>query len=231
MTQTLPLLFIGGSTGFLEIAELVRRINAHSAKYEIIGIVDDNISLLKSKVGGVEIIGTLDRIHDFPEAQLVFAIGSHKTRFSRLDLLKRVNLPDDRFESLIDPTALVYPDVKIGKGSIIHAGAIIGPSSELAAFSIVTFQAAIGPFCTIEKGAMITTKATVLTRAHIGSCAFIGAHSCIGENIRIGDGALIGMGTVIAHNIAPGSVVLGNPARTVYRIPNCMNNAAQPRKE
>ena len=227
MTQTLPLLFIGGSIGFLEIAELVRRINTYCAKYEIIGIVDDNTSLLKSKVDGVEIVGNLDRIHDFPDAQLVFAIGSYKTRFSRMDLIKRMDLPEDRFESLIDPTAIVYPSATIGKGSIVHAGSIIGPQSKIGAFSIITFQAAIGPFCIIDKGAMVTTKATVLTRAHIGKCAFIGAHSCIGENIRIGDGALIGMGTVIGHNIAPGSVVLGNPARTVYRVPNYMNNASQ----
>lgn len=218
MNNKTPLIFIGGSTGYLEISEIVRRINLRKNCYEIIGILDDNTELFGIKIAGVPVIGDLSRANDFSQAKFVFAIGSHKTRLSRLSLVEKTGLPEERFATLIDPDALVYPGVKIGAGCVIHAGAVIGHETILAPFSIITFQAAIGPYCKIGRGAMITTKATALTGVEIGACTFIGAHSCIGEGVKIGAGALIGMASIVSRNIGEGSIVLGNPARVLYRV-------------
>jgi len=49
-------------------------------------------------------------------------------------------------------------------------------------------------------------------RVDIGRKAYIGAHSLVLPGVRIGENAIVGAGSVVRHDVAPGSIVLGNPA-------------------
>jgi len=53
----------------------------------------------------------------------------------------------------------------------------------------------------------------------IGSDVWIGINAVILSGVTIGDGAIVGAGAVVAKDIAPYSIVVGNPARHVkYRF-------------
>lgn len=49
----------------------------------------------------------------------------------------------------------------------------------------------------------------------IGNDVWIGLHVLILSGVTIGDGAVVGAGSVVAKDVAPYSVVVGNPARAV----------------
>lgn len=49
----------------------------------------------------------------------------------------------------------------------------------------------------------------------IGDDVFIGARACVLKGVRIGDGAVVGCAAVVTHDVGPGAVVAGNPARVV----------------
>jgi acetyltransferase-like isoleucine patch superfamily enzyme len=52
----------------------------------------------------------------------------------------------------------------------------------------------------------------------IGSDAWIGVGAIILPGVTVGDGSVIGAGAVVTHDTAPGSIVIGNPARLLrYR--------------
>ena len=51
----------------------------------------------------------------------------------------------------------------------------------------------------------------------IGHDVWIGAHAIILPGVSIGHGAVIGAGSVVTKNIAPFSVVAGNPAKEVNK--------------
>ena len=218
MSKLQPLVFLGASTAFQEISELINDLNRVQERYEIIAVLDDNTHLHGSDLGNVPVVGSLEMVHQYSEAQFVFGIGSYQTRLTRFEILKRLKLPDERFVALVHPGAKVYPNVKIGPGCIIHLGVVISNDVVLDPFSIVTFNAVVGPYSKIGRCAMVTTMAMVLSGVQIGACAFIGASSCLAERIKIGPGAMVGMATAVFRNVAPGAFVLGNPARVLYSV-------------
>ena len=48
--------------------------------------------------------------------------------------------------------------------------------------------------------------------------ARIGANSPILPGVTIGEGALVGAGSVVVHDVPPGAVVAGNPARVIKQV-------------
>lgn len=51
----------------------------------------------------------------------------------------------------------------------------------------------------------------------IGADAFVGAQSLVLPGIAIGEGAVVGAGSVVTKDVAPWTVVAGNPAREIGR--------------
>lgn len=213
-----PLLFLGASTAFLEIQEIVHDINRLGRRHKIVGLLDDDPTLEGSVVDGVPVLGPLELAHDHADADLVFGIGSHTTRLQRHLIINRLGLPDERFVSLVHPLAKVYPSATIGPGSIVHANVVLANDVRLDGFNIVTFGAIIGPYSHLSRFAMVTTLAVVLSRVELGPGSFVGAGSCLRDGIRVGAGALIGMAAAVFGNVDEGAVVLGNPAKTSYRV-------------
>jgi acetyltransferase-like isoleucine patch superfamily enzyme len=48
--------------------------------------------------------------------------------------------------------------------------------------------------------------------------ARIGAHTTLLPGVVVGENALVGAGSVVVHDVPPGSVVAGNPARVIKRV-------------
>jgi len=63
--------------------------------------------------------------------------------------------------------------------------------------------------------ATISAGVTILGLVSIGAGAFVGGGSAIAPYVTVGESALVGMGAVVVRNVAPGSVVAGNPARAL----------------
>lgn len=52
---------------------------------------------------------------------------------------------------------------------------------------------------------------------HIGKRVWVGGGAIILAGVTIGEGAIIGAGSVVTKDVAPGEVVVGNPARPIDR--------------
>lgn len=52
----------------------------------------------------------------------------------------------------------------------------------------------------------------------IGRNVWVGAGAMILKGVRIGDNAVVAAGSVVVGRVAPNTVVLGNPARLVWRL-------------
>jgi acetyltransferase EpsM len=49
----------------------------------------------------------------------------------------------------------------------------------------------------------------------VGRGAFLGAGAVVAPKVEIGPNAVVGAGAVVVRDVAPGDVVVGNPAKTV----------------
>jgi acetyltransferase-like isoleucine patch superfamily enzyme len=48
--------------------------------------------------------------------------------------------------------------------------------------------------------------------------ARIGANATLLPGVEVGEGALVGAGSVVVHDVPPGAVVAGNPARVIKQV-------------
>ncbi|MDQ3813923.1 MAG: acyltransferase, partial [Armatimonadota bacterium] len=53
---------------------------------------------------------------------------------------------------------------------------------------------------------------------HIGRNVWIGFDSCVLPGVTIGEGSIVGARSVVAEDVAPYTIVAGNPARVIRRL-------------
>lgn len=208
---------IGASNAFWEISELIDDINEQQPTYEIIDVLDDNLigkSLDKHIVKGpIELASGYD-----DDVKFVFAIGSFKTRLIRSQILSRLNIKEDRFVTLIHPTAKIFKNVEIGHGCIIHYGSVVFNHTKVHSFVVIAANCVIAVGNLIGTGALFGSNITTTTGVKVGSYSFIGSSTSIGENIEVGAGAQVGMGSLVLKKVQPGSFILGHPPKILGKV-------------
>jgi UDP-2-acetamido-3-amino-2,3-dideoxy-glucuronate N-acetyltransferase len=105
---------------------------------------------------------------------------------------------------------------KVGSHSFICEGVEIG--SDCFIGHHVCFINDRHPRSVAPDGRMQTDEDWQVVPTRVDSRASIGSGAVILCGITIGEGALVGAGAVVTHNVAPGEVVAGVPARLLYRF-------------
>lgn len=188
-----------------------------SKTYNIVGILDlpDKV---EEEILGISIIGTDDQLEYYYKNGVKYAfltVGS----IGNVSLRRRLytaalNIGYD-FPSIIDNTAIVSDNVKIGcgsfigKGVIINSDSIIGNHCIINTGAIIEHDCYIGDFCHIAPGATLSGSVTIGENSHIGT------NSTVIQNVRIGENTLIGAGSVVIRNIGDNTKAYGNPCREV----------------
>jgi acetyltransferase-like isoleucine patch superfamily enzyme len=82
----------------------------------------------------------------------------------------------------------------------------------------VTFINDTYPRSTTETGVLQTEQDWAVEPTLVKAGASIGSGSTILSNVIIGENAIVGAGSVVTHNVAPRSIVAGNPAKLLRFI-------------
>lgn len=218
MNKKIIKLVVLGASAYPEICEIINDINKVKLTYKVICLLDDNEELHDKSIEGIKVKGALRLFTAFTEdIKFVFGIGSHNTRLVRYEILNKLMIPVNRFETLIHPTAKVYASAKVSNGVIIYPGSVIFCNTIIAPFVIIVANTIIGANNIIGEGALITSLVSTTSGVKIGSYSFIGTGSIIGENVEIGPGSLVSMGSFVHRSIKPGSFALGNPFKIIRK--------------
>ncbi len=213
------IVIIGGGYAFWEIHELIEDINEKSPRYKVIGILDDNTALHGTSLKEIPVLGPVAKAKTLPASvKFIFAIGSFRTRIIRSKILEALQLPEERFETLIHPTAKVFSTAKVGHGCIIHYGTVVFNHTRIESFAIIAASCVIAVNNLIGRGSLMGSSITTTTGVKVGPYSFIGSGTNIGENVEIGPGAQVGMGSLILKDVKEGIFVLGNPPRMLDKI-------------
>ena len=106
--------------------------------------------------------------------------------------------------AILSPFVTITSNVKIGK--FFHANI----------YSYVAHDCVIGDYVTFAPSVGCNGNVVIGDHAYIGTGAIIKPGKQ-GAPRLIGEGAIIGMGAVVTKDVAPYSVVVGNPARPVCK--------------
>lgn len=120
---------------------------------------------------------------------------------------------------------------QIGTFVEIQRGAVIGSACKIQSHTFICDGIEIGdrvfvghgvtfvndkePRATAADGALQTEADWELQRTVVEDGASIGSGATILGGVRIGAGALVGAGAVVTRDVAPGTTVVGNPARAL----------------
>lgn len=119
------------------------------------------------------------------------------------------------FASLVHPQAKISRSAEYGTGALIGFGAHISTNVRLADHVRVNVYANVFHDVQVGEFSTIAPNAIVLGRVRIGAHCYIGAGAVVLPNIEIGDASQIGSQANVTKSVAPGNVMVGNPARPI----------------
>jgi sugar O-acyltransferase (sialic acid O-acetyltransferase NeuD family) len=187
------------------MAEMVARLNALSPTLRLVGFVSHDGSLIGEQLAGVVVLDFDDALRRHPTACLVPAY----------EWPRKADLPRNLLVSLVDPSAVISSSAKIGLGCVIFPHCYVGAHARIGDFLFCLAGSVINHDDVIEDRVTITSGVVLAGEVHVEEDCYLGQSSTVRELLRVGKGSVIGMGCVVLHDVAPNTVMVGNPARRI----------------
>lgn len=166
---------------------------------------------------------------------------------ANMDHIKSFKLEFDRRNSAIPMLDVRDIDARIEPGSVIREGVTIGKSAVIMMGAVINIGANIGEGAMIDMNAVVGARGIIGKNSHIGAGAVIagvleppssdpviiednvlvGANAVVLEGVRVGKGSVVAAGSVVTHNVEPGVVVAGTPAKVIKSVDDNTKNKTQ----
>ncbi len=211
---------IYGGGGFArEVAWLIEACNQNTILYDLVCFIDDNRELQGQVLNEVPVFSFEEACRRFPQANIVWGIGSPKTREF---LMPKAQHSGMDFETIIHPRVERSQWVEIGAGTVICAGNILTTNIKLGKHVQINLDCTIGHDVTMDDFATLAPGVHVSGCVHLGKRVYVGTGAVIingtqTDPIVIGDDAVIGAGACVTKSVPPNLTVVGVPARPIQR--------------
>lgn len=179
-----------------------------AAGHEVVGFYADVPSIWGSTVLGIPVIGPISELSSAHCSHAIIGIGDNA---ARKRLAQQIDID---WMTVVHPFAWVHPEVSLGAGTIVCAGAIIQPEAQVGAHVILNTKASVDHHCRVGDYAHIAV-AHLAGRASIDEGVFMALGSTVLPKLHVGAWATVGAGAVVTKNVAPGTTVVGVPARVL----------------
>lgn len=193
----------GSGTIARETIRLVKKINIKKKIWKIKGLVDNYIKNRK-KIDDIDLINEEKVINNLN----TYAICAISEPFVKKKVISKIKKRKIKLTSLICPEVHIYPDTKIGKGSIILSNSQIGHTSIVGENILLSFGVDVGHNVNISNYCTILPNSNIGGYSKIGSCVLIGSGANVMPNINIGSNSLIGIGSTIMRNVNENTSVI-----------------------
>lgn len=209
------IIILGTGGNCIDILDTINTINASKRikRYECVGFLDDNEQVWGKKYYGVPVLGSLDSAPKYSDHFFVNGIGSPSNFWKKRIIISKTNIPDERFETIIHPTASVSSMARLGYGTVIFQNVTITSNVKIGNHVIVLPNSVMSHDNVIGDYTCITGGVCISGGVSVGQSCYLGSNSAIIGNVHIGNYCLIGMGSVVLDSVEDNQVVVGNPAR------------------
>ena len=204
-------LIIVGAGGFgREVRWLVERINEASPQWNLLGFLDSNYNVLSKNLDKVNVIGTVDDIVNYPDAYVVCCVANTHIRRK---LAEKVS--NNRFATLIDPSAIVSPTAEIGEGSVVCAGAVITVDIKIGRHNIIDVNSTVGHDAVLEDFVTLYPSVNVSGNTLIKSGVELGTGTQVLQGLTVGENAIVGAGAVVIRDLPSDCTAVGVPSKVI----------------
>ena len=203
------LLLIGGGGHCLSVYDSL-------TDYGDVGVVEKDSESMKCSP--LRVVGT---DHDLLEllssgwTDAFITVGSIGDTTLRRKLYVMVKQIGFHIPVIIDPSAIVGSNVKMGEGCYVGKGAVINSYSVIGNCAIINTGAIIEHECRIGHFSHISPGVILCGNVAIGDDVHIGAGTVIRQGLSVGNAAMIGMGSTVVKDISGSTKAYGNPCRVI----------------
>lgn len=161
-----------------------------------------------SVLGGVE-----DLLNAIDEQQgVIVALGDNDLRN---ELFAKLNEVSANIVNIVHPSAVIAPDVILGRGITIMPNAVVNTGASIASGAIINTAAIVEHDCHVGLMAHLSPSSVMAGGSHIGDFSWLGAGAVVIQSIRVCNCVNIGAGSVVLNDLKSNGTYVGTPARRV----------------
>jgi sugar O-acyltransferase (sialic acid O-acetyltransferase NeuD family) len=179
------------------------------------GFLDARADALAGFAGYPPVIGSPDGYVPAEGDVFVTALGSIEARRRCAAALEARGA---EFVPIIDRTAFLGPNVRVGAGAYIARNVVLTADIEVGRHACVFHNASIGHDTMLGDFSHVYAQCAVGGAVRVGEGAAIYPGAVVMPRRTIGSGAVVGAGAVVALNVRDDETVFGNPAAPVGRF-------------
>lgn len=199
-----------GAGGFgRELRCWYERVSHRQSMPRLAGFLDERTELHGLDLLEVPVLGGADWLASRRHVGVLLGVGLPRVKAAIVARLAEWNLT---FPALVDPSANLGGDIRIGQGVVVCAGVTITTAVELQAFSMVNINATIGHDSVIGSFSTISPGANLSGYTRIGEGVDLGTGAITIPGKSIGAWSVVAAGAVVTADVPANVMVAGVPA-------------------
>lgn len=180
---------------------------------EVVAVLDDDEASWGRPFGSVCVTGPIAAVADADDAALVVCAGSGAARAAIVARLGDLGIGDERYASVVHPSASVPGDCRVGRGTILLARVVLTAQVTVGRHVVAMPGVVLTHDDVVEDFATLCAGVVVGGDVRIGRGAYLGMNSSVREHRTVGAGSVLGMGAALITDLPDGEVWWGVPAR------------------
>ncbi|MDO4993553.1 MAG: serine acetyltransferase [Bacteroidales bacterium] len=212
-------IIIFGAGGFgREVASMIKRINANTPTWTLLGFVDDDSvhHPIGSRNEYGEILGDSNYLNSLkvPTCVTIAISNPHSVK----KIVEKLSNPLLEFPNLIaaDAAILDKDNFNMGYGNILCSFVSMSCHVKLGNFNVFNNRCSVGHDAVIGDFNAFMTATRISGGTTIGTLNSFGANSVLLQGLTVGENTTIGAGSVVMRKTKNGFTYIGNPAKQLF---------------
>jgi sugar O-acyltransferase (sialic acid O-acetyltransferase NeuD family) len=208
-----PVVVYGAGGYGRETVQLIEDINAHRARWDLVGFIDDDPSMHGREINGLPVLGGLEWLNtEGANVRIALGVGSPT---DKRRIVARVGSDSQRFITIVHPSVRLCRWLEIGPGTSIAAGTMLTVNIQIGAFVSVNRVCNVSYDCRLGDFATVAPATNLSGGVQLGAGCEIGSGVTTIEGVRVGEWTIVGAGAVIANDLPSNCTAVGVPARPI----------------
>lgn len=215
----MKIVIIGGRGNGTVIASTIEDCRKAGINVSCVGFLND----YETEVNEYPVLGGINKeswMRLPSDYKFIFAMSNVKQAFDRYHLLINLEIPLERFATIIHPTAVVSDKAKIGYGVVLMPFTLVSPNVNIGNHSQMYAQSFIGHDSELKEMVFVANNASIGGRVIVHNGAHLGSNCSVLERLNIGEFSIIGLASNVLTNVDAYDVFVGNPAKKIKKLKN-----------